>query len=288
MNKTQIANEIKPIKDVDVEYEWFLLKDFDVDQLSDTTTLGNKIIDKYFFQNRLDTKGSKGISFYEFLQYKQEYVSKPYFKNLIDYAKAHNRYPDSELKFLYYCYGLCFGRICAFKIPVAMFVYDMFDIKTVLDPFAGFGGRCLGAMLRGINYIGIDSNVDLKPSYERMLADFRDELKSSVTLYFQPCQTVDFSLLPEFDIILTSPPYYNTEQYAHQPYRSRDEWDDLYCSVFNNAWHHLKEGGVMAINVNNKIFERVLLPIFDEPNFRFKLKQRRKGEYTEEIYIWIK
>ena len=118
MNKTQIANEIKQITKVDVEYEHFLLKDFDSANLNDTTRLGNQIIDYYFFQNRLDTKGSKGISFYDFLEYKQSYISKPYFQKLINYAKAHNRYKDSELKFLYYCYGLCFGRVAAFKIPV--------------------------------------------------------------------------------------------------------------------------------------------------------------------------
>jgi len=287
MNKHAIAMEIKQIAKVDAEYDWFLLKDFQTESLTDTTSLGNKLIDFYFFQNRLETRGNKGVSFYEFLEYKEDYVSKPYFKKLVEFAKAHNRYKDSELKFLYYCYGLCFGRITAFKVPNAMFVYDMFHVKCVLDPFAGFGGRCLGAMARGIDYIGIDSNLSLKPNYERMLSDLKGEYTSSVQMYFRDCLSVDFSQF-KYDMVLTSPPYFNIEQYPYQPHRSPDEWCDFYFTIFNKLWEHLSPGGTLAINVNQRIFDKVLMPLFDEPNFRFKLKKKQKGNYTEEIYIWIK
>lgn len=287
MNKQQITNEIKSLNKADAEFEWFQLKELQNKDIDDNTRLGCNLIDYYFLKHRLDTKGNKGISFFEFLSYKEEYVSKPYFKKLIKFAKDHNRYKDSEIKFLYYCYGLCFGRIDAFKIPNALFIYDMFDVKTVIDPFAGFGGRMVGAMLRNINYIGIDSNVELKPDYERLLADFADECSSTVKLYFQSSLDFDFSKV-KYDMVFTSPPYYNIEQYAHQPKRTVTEWDDFYFSVFNKIWENLPQGGTFAINVNDKIFKKVLLPLFDEPNFEFKLKKKQKGAYTESVYIWIK
>jgi hypothetical protein len=287
MDKDQIASEIKAITKVDVEYEWFLLKDLKSDEIKDTTSLGNKIIDFYFFKNRLETKGNKGISFYDFLEYKKDYVSKPYFQKLVNYAKAHNRYKDSEIKFLYYCYGLCFGRISAFKIPNALMVYDMFDVKCVLDAFAGFGSRCLGAMLKGIDYIGIDMNINLKDGYERMLHDFNGEHNSLVKLFFQDCLTLDFSQF-KYDMVFTSPPYYNIEQYPYQPKRTKDEWDDFYFTVFNRLWDNLSKGGTFAINVNQQIYQRVLVPLFDEPDFSFRLNIKQKGEYTENVYIWIK
>ena len=282
-----IANSIKCIEFSQVEEEWKLLKNFKTENLTDTTSLGRQLIDFYFFENRLETRGNKGISFYEFLEYKEDYVSKPYFKNLINFAKAHNRYKDSEIKFLYYCYGLCFGRICGFKIPNAMFVYDMFNVKCILDPFAGFGSSCLGAMIRGIDYIGIDSNLSLKPNYERMICDFNGKYTSSVKMYFQDCLSVDFSQF-KYDMVFTSPPYFNIEQYPYQPHRSPDEWCDFYFTIFNKLWDNLSKGGTLAINVNEKIFNKVLMPLFDEPNFTFKLKQKQKGNYTEKIYIWIK
>jgi hypothetical protein len=142
-------------------------------------------------------------------------------------------------------------------------------------------------MLRGINYIGIDSNIDLKPSYEKMLHDFKDDLTSTVTLYFQDCLSIDFSQF-KYDFILTSPPYFNIEQYPHQPHRSQDEWCDFYFKIFNKVWDHLAPGGHMAINVNERIFNKVLIPLFDEPNFQFKLNKKQKGDYTEQIYIWTK
>jgi hypothetical protein len=282
-----IANSIKCISFEDVCNEWKLLKNFKTENLTDTTSLGRKLIDYYFFENRLETKGNKGISFYEFLEYKEDYVSKPYFKKLIDFAKAHNRYKDSEIKFLYYCYGLCFGRICGFKIPNAMFIYDMFNVKCILDPFAGFGSSCVGAMIRGIDFIGIDSNLSLKPNYERMLCDFNGKYTSSVKMYFEDCLSVDFSRL-KYDMVFTSPPYFNIEQYPYQPHRSPDEWCDFYFTIFNKLWDNLSPGGTLAINVNEKIFNKVLMPLFDEPNFTFKLKQKQKKNYTEQIYIWIK
>jgi hypothetical protein len=282
-----IAKSIKCISIEDVCDEWKLLKNFKTENLTDTTSLGRKLIDYYFFENRLETKGNKGISFYEFLEYKEDYVSKPYFKKLIDFAKAHNRYKDSEIKFLYYCYGLCFGRICGFKIPNAMFIYDMFNVKCILDPFAGFGSSCFGAMIRGIDFIGIDSNLSLKPNYERMLCDFNGKYTSSVKMYFEDCLSVDFSRL-KYDMVFTSPPYFNIEQYPYQPHRSPDEWCDFYFTIFNKLWDNLSPGGTLAINVNEKIFNKVLMPLFDEPNFTFKLKQKQKKNYTEQIYIWIK
>lgn len=287
MNKQAIANEIKTLNKADVEFEWFQLKDLQTEDIGDNTRLGCNLIDYYFLKHRLNTKGNKGISFYEFLYYKENYVDKAYFKKLINFAKATNRYKDSEIKFLYYCYGLCFGRIDAFKISNAMFVYDMFDIETILDPFAGFGGRMIGAMLRDINYIGIDSNIELKPDYERLLSDFKGEHSSSVKLYFQSSLDFDFSKV-KYDMVLTSPPYYNIEQYEHQPKRSTEQWDDFYCTIFNRLWENLPNEGIMALNVNNKIFTKILLPLFGEPNFEFKLKKKQKGTYTESIFIWIK
>ena len=245
MNKEQIANEIRQTNKADAEFEWFQSKDLQTEDIGDNTRLGCKLIDHYFLKHRLETKGNKGISFYDFLEYKEQYVSKPYFKKLVEFAKAHNRYKDSEIKFLYYCYGLCFGRIDAYKIPNAMFVYDMFDVKTILDPFAGFGGRMVGAMLRNIKYIGIDSNLSLKPDYERLLSDFKGEYNSSVKLYFQSSLDFDFSKV-EYDMVFTSPPYFNIEQYAYQPRRSNEEWCDFYFTIFNRLWDNLQNEGIVT------------------------------------------
>jgi hypothetical protein len=106
-------------------------------------------------------------------------------------------------------------------------------------------------------------------------------------MYFEDCLSVDFSQF-RYDMVMTSPPYLNIEQYPYQPHRSPDEWCDFYFTIFNKLWDNLASGGTLAINVNQKVFDKVLMPLFDEPNFRFKLKKKQKGTYTEEIFIWIK
>jgi hypothetical protein len=47
-----------------------------------------------------------------------------------------------------------------FQFPpyVAGMVYRYFNAKNVFDPYTGWGDRCLGEMVLGINYIGCDSN----------------------------------------------------------------------------------------------------------------------------------
>jgi trans-aconitate methyltransferase len=89
-------------------------------------------------------------------------------------------------------------------------------------------------------------------------------------------------------MVLTSPPYYNIEQYPYQPKRTANEWDDFYFTVFNRLWDNLQKGGTLAINVNQQIYKKILLPLFDEADFSFKLNIKQKTEYTEFVYIWIK
>ena len=41
-------------------------------------------------------------------------------------------------------------------------IYKYFDATNILDPYAGWGDRCIAAMALDINYIGIDSNTHLE------------------------------------------------------------------------------------------------------------------------------
>ena len=91
-----------------------------------------------------------------------------------------------------------------------MNVYSMFQPKSILDFTCGWGGRLIGAVALNIpKYTGIDLNEDLRNPYKKMIKFFkmnRIEIKMIFAL------EVDYSRL-EYDLVLTSPPYYNTEIY---------------------------------------------------------------------------
>ena len=85
-------------------------------------------------------------------------------------------------------------------------LYRRFGATAVVDPFAGWGDRALGAMALGISYLGVDSNRRLRPCFRSMCAALPGGER--VEVLFQRCQTVDFAQY-DFDLVLSSPPYYD-------------------------------------------------------------------------------
>uniref|UniRef100_A0A6C0HXI9 Uncharacterized protein n=1 Tax=viral metagenome TaxID=1070528 RepID=A0A6C0HXI9_9ZZZZ len=298
MSKNEISTILKDISLFKVQKEWSKLKNIsseELENLNGRNKLGCDFIDYYFFQNRLETIGNKGINFYDFLENIEYYKTKTYIQTLLTFCEKNNRYNSptkttyaNQISKYYYCYGLCFGRINAFKITNALKLYHKYKPHTILDPFCGFGGRLTAALLLDINYIGIDLNVDLKPNYERLLDDFGSKSNSKTTLFFQDALTIDYNILNKYDMVMTSPPYENIEIYKHSVKKSSDEWSAFYNEIFTKSWDNLTIGGTYAININDKIYQRNLKPLFGEAMDTILLKKSSKNDYTENIYIWTK
>ena len=49
-----------------------------------------------------------------------------------------------------------------FSIITACWTYKFFNANTVLDPFSGWGDRCIAAMSMNVDYTGCDSNDNLR------------------------------------------------------------------------------------------------------------------------------
>lgn len=286
-----IANQIRSISFEDVCDEWnkiiLTLKDGIVER-NGRCSLENRIIDYYFFDERLNTRGKNGVSFYEFANDIDTYANKRYVQNLINYTKANNRYEGNYYAQLYYVFGLAFGRISPFKITNALEIYQIFSPTTVLDPCMGWGGRLFAAMALDINYIGCDSNTNLRKPYKQLQNDFREKHNSTVKLYFKDALSLDYSKL-NYDMVFTSPPYFNIEQYNSMPLKSKQEWAEFYHDLFSLTFKYLAQGGTFAINVSEEIFNLSLHPLLGHPNTQIPLtKSSRNSTYKEWIYVWIK
>jgi len=116
------------------------------------------------------------------------------------------------------------GTISFFKPVLASNIYQHYlaDIKkpTVLDPCSGFGGRLLGFKSKypNGNYIGIEPNIKTFNELNNLGSKF-----SNIELY--NCKFEDFKIIPKYDIIFTSIPYYNLETYNNNvDYKSFDDW----------------------------------------------------------------
>ena len=111
-----------------------------------------------------------------------------------------------------------------FRPTAAATLYDIFVDKdsplegteagTVWDPSMGYGGRLMGAIAAGVNYIGTDPCVPTYAGLEKIRDDYGHDHKK-YTLLKQGSETFvpDMNSL---DFVFTSPPYLGHEQYGDE------------------------------------------------------------------------
>ena len=136
-----------------------------------------------------------------------------------------------------------------------MAMIRMFKARTVLDFSAGWGDRLIGALAAGVEYYcGVDPNPCLHPGYSDIHKFFGG---AEVLLIEAPIET---AVLPDrqFDLVYTSPPYFDMEIYGvnnaqSTKHKREKEWfDQFLCVALSKVWGYLREGGTMAININQK------------------------------------
>ena len=114
----------------------------------------------------------------------------------------------------------------------ALNIYKKYGATSVLDFTAGWGSRMVAAAALGINYIGIDANKNLSPGYKKIIKLIQPHTNSKINMTFKKAEDVDFSKLPKYDFVFTSPPYEYLEVYENmanyensgkikQPYSSK-------------------------------------------------------------------
>ena len=153
------------------------------------------------------------------------------------------------------------------------------DLLNVYDPSAGWGGRILGAMssLKRIHYIGTDPNTDNyidelgKTRYEYVADFFNNEVLETNPFWEEEKNTYHlFQDGSEFignnsefqtykgtlDLVFTSPPYFDREQYSedeeqsYKLYPKYDSWRDGFLKpTLVNAYESLRENRYLLWNI---------------------------------------
>lgn len=240
------------------------------------------------FQTEIDnTLGNKGISYNDFLTNEEE-QRKPWVINMRKYYEKEKYKNYTEDKINRDIYRLYYGSINIFKPSIAKWLCDKFEPSTVLDPFSGWASRMIGCTSSGCKYIGIDNNKNLVQGYN----EIREELDISnlTEIIFDDCLKIDYSKY-DYDMVLTSPPYYNIELYSYTEKRRKKKWNEFYKEIFQKLFDGLKINGYFCINVNTEIYEKVLKPMLGEAfeKIEYPKNYRRKQKVNSEyIYIWIK
>ena len=304
--KKTVASQVK---EHNIEYA---LKDYekiktaikDLDNVKPLSPIGLTFIENFVQLELLSTKSKQGISFFDFWYNRSFYMSRDNAtKNLIHSIKKNKPYL-TEIKIGKQVFNLYYGSIHIFRPINALKVYKQFNPNTILDFTMGWGGRLLAATLLHIpKYIGIDYNTKLMEPYEKMTDILKKDTKTKIELHFQNSLLFDYSKI-EYDMVFTSPPFYNKEIYGEkETYKTKEEWDEqFYKPIFQKTWDHLKPGGTYCLNVPCDLYERILLKMLGDAKEtielkkysrilpkREKTKQYNVGQkYKEYIYIWKK
>lgn len=228
--------------------DWEKLKKFEKEGLHTASTVrtGMKLCE-HFFPNFFDTKNSSGKSF-------KDFWNKEDLQKVIKWNRSSHSTPYlSELRRgIYFCNGLTKNTM--YRPHIAKMVCDYYKPKRVLDPCCGWGGRLLGTTAGGIEYVGFETNEETYENLNKLISFLN--IEDLTTIYNTGSETMEFE--NEFDLVITSPPYFNLEIYSDGENQSENMFDTY--ENWLNGWlkvvieksiKALKENGVSCWNIHN-------------------------------------
>lgn len=137
-----------------------------------------------------------------------------------------------------------------FRPTVAKWIYDTYCPPggKVWDPCTGYGGRLLGAWTSGVQYTGTDVDPRTIDGCRRMA----ERLQYEADLHCTPAEQFDPG---DVDLVFTSPPYFDREQYSNISNQSWIRYADP------DAW---VEGFLLPVlRMSSKRSSQVILNVAD-------------------------
>ena len=145
-----------------------------------------------------------------------------------------------------------------FRPTVAKYLYNTYGNKgTVWDMSCGWGGRLLGFLASDCKkFIGTEPSTKTFTGLQKIEEDF-SYVDKEVDLNCMGSE-VYIPTPNSIDLCFTSPPYFDTEQYAEEEtqsfkkFPSVDKWVDGFMrQTIKNCYIGLKDDGYMIINIAN-------------------------------------
>jgi len=144
-----------------------------------------------------------------------------------------------------------------FRVSAAKCIYEYFGSESVLDTSCGWGDR-LSAFLatkKTKYYYGTDPNTNLHEGYNNQIKLYNTD--KTIKIERIPSEEL---VLPEdtFDLLFTSPPYFDVERYTKdltqswKRYKNLEVWLNKFLfESIKRGWVSLRKGGVCAINISD-------------------------------------
>lgn len=153
-----------------------------------------------------------------------------------------------------------------FRPNVAKSLYDHFEAGTVLDFSMGWGDRLAGfyAGNHTTHYVGLDPKTDNHPIYDLQRSFYEKHITflengKSSEFHVTPAEEFDFSPYTSyFDMVFTSPPYFNVERYSDEDtqsfkrYKTVKDWNEKFLhKTLTKIYPTIKKNGIIALNISD-------------------------------------
>lgn len=204
-----------------------------------------------------------------------------------------------------------YQRVHEFQPYLAQRIYKKYctNGSKILNPCAGWGGRLLGiasCLFKDIEYVETDPSTKTYNGLVKLKQFLR--LGDNYKQYNLPFEDLEVKK-NYFDFVFTSPPYFDTEQYADEETQSYkrnetyDAWKENFLFVMiDKIIYCMKTDAVCMLNVGNKryhIAEDIIDYLRDKYGINakydtdFKLDseseaKKEKARNSEEVFIVFK
>lgn len=227
----------------------------DVIHIDTRTRPGHKILD-HFMPHFYSVKNYKGVSV------RGLFTQAALEKALIQNIQMHSTPYNSEIRRMIVMTG-GLGSVSKYRTVTSKAIVQYFAAKRVLDPCTGWGGRMLGTLAAGADttYVGCEPDPNTAKGLCGILEDTAIPLtvRSRGRIIEKPAEVAlaEIAALDKFDLVLTSPPYFNLELYTAGDqstaiHKTWEDWTEKWLKpVILGCLACLKEGGVSCWNVKN-------------------------------------
>ena len=247
MNPSILFDDQSTLEERKASWKALLEKKVDMDIPLDSRSRPGHVLIDYHMPHFWSVRNWKGISVKD-LASDPDILYKALWANL----KMHSTPYSSEIR-----RSLCMvgglSNVTKYRAPLAKAIIEGFGAKSVLDPCAGWGGRMLGALAAGAKYTGCEPCLETVSGLERILK----EIDMVANIIAKPAEDGLIGL-SGFDMVLTSPPYFNLEKYSSentQSISSYDTWDKWLIEwldpIITLSLSCLVEGGTSCWSVKN-------------------------------------
>jgi len=187
-----------------------------------------------------------------------------------------------------------------FRISLCLDVLDIFKPKKWLDISAGWGDRLISALLSPHIevYCGVDPNPCLHPGYKSIIKHLNPSKSKQCFLIQDGFETAS---LPDmkFDLVFSSPPYFNLEVYSDSradsitQYANVDAWfTSFLMPSIKKSLAYLSTGGYLVLYIAEAHDEVKYIPRMIKETNKLANNAGRfyytDGKRIREFYCWRK